>query len=141
MRAHPLCWRPGAAACCCWHCPAPGGIRHSEVGYSQHVRQDLHLRYGKGQHPNVIIHEGGLPDYGERIKGAKYCRAPSGHGWGIRLGQYMTLGCVPVIIQVRAAAGWAGRCGPAAIVLVAGAVVGAPVHAVSARCRESRGVA
>ncbi|KAG2488216.1 hypothetical protein HYH03_013210 [Edaphochlamys debaryana] len=30
---------------------------------------------------------------------AKFCLAPSGHGWGVRLAQAMMTGCVPVIVQ------------------------------------------
>eukprot|EP00882_Tetradesmus_deserticola_P022294 GHRQ01024193.1.p2 GENE.GHRQ01024193.1~~GHRQ01024193.1.p2 ORF type:complete len:252 (+),score=51.38 GHRQ01024193.1:207-962(+) len=78
-----------------------GGIRHHEPGYSHGTRQELHRRFGKGQHPNVTIHEGSFPDYIAAVRGSKFCVAPSGHGWGIRLSQYMAQGCVPVIIQVR----------------------------------------
>lgn len=77
-----------------------GGIRPNEPDYSNGVRQELHRLFGKGQHPNITIHEGGHPSYTAAMKGSKFCMAPSGHGWGIRLSQYMAQGCVPVIIQV-----------------------------------------
>jgi len=72
--------------------------------------------FGAGQHPQVIIHEGGLPDYQDIIRNSRFCMAPSGHGWGIRLGQYMTLGCVPVIIQVGSST--TGGTPPARLLLI-----------------------
>jgi hypothetical protein len=77
-----------------------GGIRHDDPSYSHGVRQELHKRFGNGRHPNVTIHEGRFDNYSAAVRGSKYCLAPSGHGWGIRLSQYMLQGCVPVIIQV-----------------------------------------
>lgn len=61
--------------------------------------------FGDGRHPNVTIHEGILPadKYRELLHNSKFCLAASGHGWGIRLSQYMAQGCVPVIIQVSVA--------------------------------------
>jgi hypothetical protein len=37
------------------------------------------------------------------MRQAKFCLAPYGHGWGIRLSIVVAAGCVPVIIQVRRA--------------------------------------
>jgi hypothetical protein len=51
----------------------------------------------------VHIHEGHTGQYDRLMSSAKFCLAPYGHGWGIRLGQVMLAGCVPVIIQVRRA--------------------------------------
>jgi hypothetical protein len=39
------------------------------------------------------------PPQVESIRTSKYCLAPYGHGWGVRLAQYIAYGCVPVIIQ------------------------------------------
>ncbi len=36
----------------------------------------------------------------EWMRQAKFCLAPYGHGWGIRLMKLIVAGCVPVIIQV-----------------------------------------
>jgi hypothetical protein len=36
----------------------------------------------------------------EWMRQAKFCLAPYGHGWGIRLMKVIVAGCVPVIIQV-----------------------------------------
>jgi hypothetical protein len=42
-----------------------------------------------------------LPNFKELVRSSKFCLAPWGHGWGNRLGLYMAMGCVPVIVQVR----------------------------------------
>ena len=36
----------------------------------------------------------------EWMRQAKFCLAPYGYGWGIRLMKLIVAGCVPVIIQV-----------------------------------------
>jgi hypothetical protein len=58
--------------------------------------------FGDGSNPQVMIHEGGmLPgQYAHMLNSSKFCLAPSGYGWGIRLNYYVVAGCVPVIIQV-----------------------------------------
>ncbi len=48
----------------------------------------------------VLVHNGYTPWHDEWMKLAKFCLAPYGHGWGIRLSIVITAGCVPVIIQV-----------------------------------------
>jgi hypothetical protein len=77
-----------------------GGIRHEDPAYSHGVRQELHRLFGKGQDANITIHEGRFENYSAAVKGSRFCAAFAGHGWGIRLSQYMAQGCVPVIIQV-----------------------------------------
>jgi hypothetical protein len=68
--------------------------------YSNGVRQTL-VKYSKiWNNPNVTVIEGGVADYAAQIRSHRYCMAPTGHGWGIRLAQYMVYGCVPLIIQV-----------------------------------------
>ena len=72
------------------------------------MRQELHKLYGDaaskaGGGSGVHIHEGWTGHYEQLMGSAKFCLAPYGHGWGIRLGQVMLAGCVPVIIQVGAA--------------------------------------
>jgi hypothetical protein len=39
-------------------------------------------------------------EYEKQVANSKFCLAPYGHGWGIRLSRYMSLGCVPVLVQV-----------------------------------------
>jgi hypothetical protein len=79
-----------------------GSIRPNSLEYSQGVRQQLHRMFGDGSNPQVLIHEGGMPpdEYALKLDSSKFCLAPSGYGWGIRLNYYMVTGCVPVIIQV-----------------------------------------
>ncbi len=35
----------------------------------------------------------------DQMQRAKFCLAPMGFGWGIRLAEAMVTGCVPVIVQ------------------------------------------
>jgi hypothetical protein len=49
----------------------------------------------------LISNSSRLPDFEGLVRGSKFCFAPWGHGWGIRLGLYMAMGCVPAIVQVR----------------------------------------
>lgn len=88
---------------CTPHCQAPaGGIRPDNPAYSHGVRQQLWHMFGNGSNPQVLIHSGGMhPDeYARMLNTSKFCLAPSGYGWGIRLNFYMASGCVPVIVQV-----------------------------------------
>lgn len=66
------------------------------------MRQQLWRRFGDGSNPQVLIHEGGMhpEQYARMLNGSKFCLAPSGYGWGIRLNYYIAAGCVPVIVQV-----------------------------------------
>jgi hypothetical protein len=79
-----------------------GSIRADSLDYSHGVRQELWHMFGDGSNPQVMIHEGGMPpeQYARMLNSSRFCLAPSGYGWGIRLNYYMVTGCVPVIIQV-----------------------------------------
>jgi hypothetical protein len=48
----------------------------------------------------LISDKNKLPDFEDLVRSSKFCLAPWGHGWGNRLGMYMIMGCVPVIVQV-----------------------------------------
>jgi Exostosin family len=37
--------------------------------------------------------------YGEELHNALFCFTPYGHGWGIRMIQTTSMGCIPVIVQ------------------------------------------
>jgi hypothetical protein len=78
-----------------------GGMRHNDPSYSFGVRQAIWQRMTALNDTRVTYVDGGVADYAAKMRGHKYCLAPAGHGWGIRLSQYMLNGCVPVIIQVR----------------------------------------
>jgi hypothetical protein len=55
----------------------------------------------------LISDKNRLPDFQDLVRSSKFCLAPWGHGWGNRLGLYMVLGCVPVIVQVGTGTGLA----------------------------------
>lgn len=80
-----------------------GSIRADSLDYSHGVRQQLWRMFGDSNNPQVLIHEGGMhpEQYARMLNSSKFCLAPSGYGWGIRLNYYMVTGRVPVIIQVR----------------------------------------
>lgn len=66
--------------------------------------QDVFRLYSS--HPNATLINGSLPPgaYHAALAAARFCLAPYGAGWGVRLGQAVAAGCVPVIVQVMAAA-------------------------------------
>ncbi|GIL81236.1 hypothetical protein Vretimale_1194 [Volvox reticuliferus] len=84
-----------------------GGYTKPIMAYSQGVRQALNLLFGpSGKYdpagPNArhdILVTGPLVDAVEVMQRSKFCLAPMGAGWGIRLTEAMVTGCVPVIIQ------------------------------------------
>lgn len=76
-----------------------GSVRQSSPEYSGGVRQALYEMYGQHQDPDVDFLEGNQVDYQAVMKSYKFCLAPYGHGWGIRLSEVVLHGCVPVIIQ------------------------------------------
>ena len=92
--------------------PVAGRIDHNDRSYSGNVRQELHTLYNGNKDPNgtIVIWEGGTEDWTSWQHSARFCLAPYGFGWGIRLSQMMVAGCVPVIIQVRRARLSQGRC-------------------------------
>ncbi|PSC75115.1 exostosin-like glycosyltransferase [Micractinium conductrix] len=80
-----------------------GGIRPDEE-YSGNTRQMLDKLSKEWKDPEFDWVEGGVGgEYQERLRTAKFCLAPYGHGWGLRLPQAMLAGCVPVIIQEHVA--------------------------------------
>ncbi len=48
--------------------------------------------------PLQIIN-GAVDNYTDELRTSKFCLAPYGAGWGIRVSISMAYGCVPVIIQ------------------------------------------
>jgi hypothetical protein len=64
-------------------------------------------------HPSTPIHTPPYssipPSYEELFLQSKFCVAPYGHGWGLRLPIAMFFGCIPVIMQVRTMCGWGTR--------------------------------
>ncbi|GFR49821.1 hypothetical protein Agub_g11761 [Astrephomene gubernaculifera] len=84
-----------------------GGYTKPDMVYSQGVRQALHKLFGPGgkydpEGPNArpdIIITGPVPHAADEMVKAKFCLAPMGAGWGIRLSRAVLVGCVPVVIQ------------------------------------------
>ncbi|KAG2484066.1 hypothetical protein HYH03_017086 [Edaphochlamys debaryana] len=76
-----------------------GGIGDGE--YSGGVRKAVwhHLTNRTAPSPDVVLVEGRTDAYEELFRTSKFCLAPYGHGWGIRLTQAMQRGCVPIIMQ------------------------------------------
>lgn len=64
--------------------------------YSMGVRQAIYNLYK--DKPGYEIHER-VGDAAAEMRKSKFCLCPSGSGWGIRLVQAMSNGCIPVIIQ------------------------------------------
>ncbi|GFR49822.1 hypothetical protein Agub_g11762 [Astrephomene gubernaculifera] len=84
-----------------------GGYSKKDMWYSQGVRQALHKMFGSGgkydpagpnARPDFLVTQP-HPDAPTEMQRAKFCLAPMGAGWGIRLTEAMVCGCVPVIIQ------------------------------------------
>ncbi|EFJ53243.1 acetylglucosaminyltransferase [Volvox carteri f. nagariensis] len=80
-----------------------GDIRHNEPEYSGGVRQALALLLANTSYPDVVFKGGymmmGMGEYESLLRRSKFCLAPYGHGWGIRLIHAITHACIPVIIQ------------------------------------------
>jgi hypothetical protein len=75
-----------------------------------HTQELWKLAQSKALGRDVLISDKNrLPNFKELVRGSKFCLAPWGHGWGNRLGLYMTMGCVPVIVQVRVGRRCVGR--------------------------------
>eukprot|EP00775_Hariotina_reticulata_P004063 gene4063-4310_t len=78
-----------------------GSIKEKEYEYSGGVRQELWKLFKSGKFGDKVLvsPENNLKNYKQLVQSSKFCLAPWGHGWGNRLGQYMVMGCVPVIVQ------------------------------------------
>ncbi|KAI8466470.1 MAG: exostosin family-domain-containing protein [Monoraphidium minutum] len=72
-----------------------------EVAYSGGVRQDMFRLFSNATGTGVTLVAGGMAPgaYEAAMRGARFCLAPYGYGWGIRLSEAVALGCVPVIVQ------------------------------------------
>ena len=75
-----------------------GGTRMYEKEYSQGVRQQIWTLFHNRSGDGYEIHER-VANMGAEMRRSRFCLAPSGHGWGIRIVHAMAAGCVPVVIQ------------------------------------------
>lgn len=67
------------------------------------MRQALSLILTNHTYPDVVFKGGYMTlndeNYEDLLARSKFCLAPYGHGWGIRLSHALLHACVPVIIQ------------------------------------------
>ena len=75
-----------------------GGTRMENPEYSQGVRQQIWTLYHNRTADGYQIHER-VGNMGDEMRRSRFCLAPSGHGWGIRIVHAVAAGCVPVVIQ------------------------------------------
>lgn len=75
-----------------------GGVRPGDPEYSGGTRQLIAEWVNKWNDSGIVFRDH-VDNYPEAMRGSKFCLAPYGHGWGIRMNFIMTTGCVPVIIQ------------------------------------------
>jgi len=76
-----------------------GGFRLEDSEYSGGTRQLIAAYLPKWNDTEMRIVDGRIADYEETLRSTKFCFAPYGHGYGMRLISAMTCGCIPVIIQ------------------------------------------
>lgn len=77
-----------------------GGIqRNDDLSYAGTTRLLLDNLVKEWKDPEFSWNDDKVHDYWGRLGEAKFCLAPYGYGWGIRLPQAMLAGCVPVVVQ------------------------------------------
>ncbi|GLI67688.1 hypothetical protein VaNZ11_011952 [Volvox africanus] len=81
-----------------------GSVRMHDMSYSNGVRQALfnHLKAlfaSNGNYSDILFVEGYTASYGELYMRSRFCLAPHGGGFGVRLTLAMAHACIPVIIQ------------------------------------------
>ncbi|EOD11109.1 hypothetical protein EMIHUDRAFT_214924 [Emiliania huxleyi CCMP1516] len=85
----------------------PPFVEAAKGRYSLGIRQQLWLRYGSKSAENatgILISNATIPhDVWTR---AKFCLAPAGNGWGIRIGISAILNCVPLVAQPNVVQGF-----------------------------------
>ncbi|PNH07802.1 putative glucuronosyltransferase [Tetrabaena socialis] len=77
-----------------------GGVGEG-TEYSGGVRQAIFrlLNATSPQPADIRFVQGRTSDYRQLLRTSKFCIAPYGYGWGIRVVQSIQHGCIPVIIQ------------------------------------------
>lgn len=96
-----------AAPCRRWPSIIKHQTKHTLITHpspSSHCLQDVFRLFGNASQAGVVLLSGGMrpAQYEAAMRGALYCLAPYGFGWGIRLSEAVALGCVPIIVQVSA---------------------------------------
>ena len=74
--------------------------KHCRDLYSMGIRQTMFLEYaGRADMADVEMHEGSLyGDYGPQLLRSIFCLEVPGYGWSTRIVDYVTHGCIPVIV-------------------------------------------
>lgn len=87
-----------------------GDIRQHEPDYSGGVRQELSRVLEGVKEPDVVFFSGGkrvdAAEYESLLGRSRFCLAPYGHGWSMRLSHALMHGCVPVVLQDRVRQPW-----------------------------------
>ncbi|EFN54895.1 hypothetical protein CHLNCDRAFT_135016 [Chlorella variabilis] len=78
-----------------------GNVQGINLMYSGGTRQKLQALIKQWDDPEFGFVEGRLQEgaYEQRIRESRFCLAPYGHGYGMRLGQCIFAGSIPVIVQ------------------------------------------
>lgn len=76
-----------------------GGFRPDDPEYAGGTREVLAKWVPIWNDPEIQVVKGSVGDYEETLRSSKFCLAPYGHGWGLRIVSAMVCGCVPIIIQ------------------------------------------
>ncbi|PNH05450.1 hypothetical protein TSOC_008269 [Tetrabaena socialis] len=76
------------------------GFSKEDMVYSAGVRQGFLALFGNTTRPDVAINKGREPgaDPATMLR-SRFCFAPQGQGWGVRLSQAVISGCVPVLVH------------------------------------------
>ncbi|KXZ45471.1 hypothetical protein GPECTOR_54g212 [Gonium pectorale] len=72
------------------------GFTKPDMAYSGGVRQGFFAMYSNITREDMAINKGNGAEW---MLQSRFCMAPLGYGWGIRLTQAMHTGCVPVLVQ------------------------------------------
>ncbi|KAG2425771.1 hypothetical protein HXX76_013396 [Chlamydomonas incerta] len=79
-----------------------GSLRTGDKEYSGGARQAIAAMLaalGDRRPADVEFVEGTVHNYGKHYRAAHFCLAPYGFGYGIRLSEAVSWGCIPVVIQ------------------------------------------
>ncbi|KAL4856557.1 putative glycosyltransferase [Chlorella vulgaris] len=76
-----------------------GDVRPHDLSYGGSTRVLLEALINEWKDEDLSWTQGGVPNYLLAFQETKFCLAPYGHGFGMRLQQSILGGCVPVIIQ------------------------------------------
>ncbi|GAX86293.1 hypothetical protein CEUSTIGMA_g13705.t1 [Chlamydomonas eustigma] len=76
-----------------------GAFQMTDMMYSGGARQGLNTTFQNHNPSDVLMMQGTTYRYDDLFLDSKFCVAPYGFGWGLRLSIAVTHACIPVIIQ------------------------------------------